>query len=103
MTFASQSLKSFLRENRWFFIGWAVVALGLRVFFLLKFRMLTNDSLVYGEIAKNWMQHGVFGQTFDQVAEPTYIRMPGYPLFLVLTWMVAGVEHYTAVLIAQVV
>jgi 4-amino-4-deoxy-L-arabinose transferase-like glycosyltransferase len=93
---------AFVRRNRWHFLVWATVALLLRVFFLLKFRLLTDDSMIYGEIAKNWLQHGVFGQTFEQGPEPTLIRMPGYPLFLVLTWIVAGVEHYTAALIVQV-
>jgi 4-amino-4-deoxy-L-arabinose transferase-like glycosyltransferase len=97
------TFRAFVRRNRWHFLVWAIVALVFRIFFLLKFRLLTDDSMIYGEIAKNWLQHGVFGQTFEQGAEPTLIRMPGYPLFLVLTWIVAGVEHYTAVLIAQVI
>jgi 4-amino-4-deoxy-L-arabinose transferase-like glycosyltransferase len=97
------SFAAFVRRNRWYFLFWALVALGFRVFFLLQFRLLTNDSIVYGEIAKNWLQHGVFGQTYAEGPEPTFIRLPGYPIFLVLTWMVAGVEHYTAVLIAQIV
>ena len=85
----------FLRRNRWFFLIGACMALAFRVFFLLKFRLLTDDTFIYGEIAKNWLQHGVFGETYQQVPEPTLIRMPGYPLFLVLTWIVAGMEHYT--------
>src|SRR5512144_3028822 len=96
---ARNGLVDFLRRNRRFLLAGALVALAFRVFFLWKFRLLTDDSFVYGEIAKNWLQHRVFGQTYDQVAEPTFIRMPGYPLFLVLTWIIAGVEHYTAVLI----
>lgn len=93
----------FLRRNRWFFLIGACMALAFRVFFLLKFRLLTDDTFIYGEIAKNWLQHGVFGETYQQVPEPTLIRMPGYPLFLVLTWIVAGMEHYTAALIVQIV
>jgi 4-amino-4-deoxy-L-arabinose transferase-like glycosyltransferase len=94
--------RAFVRRNRWHLLAWALVALALRVFFLLKFRLLTVDSLVYGEIAKNWLQHGIFGQTYESGPEPTFIRLPGYPIFLVLTWLVAGVEHYTAVMIAQI-
>lgn len=85
-----------------FFGIWTLVALCVRLLFLLKFRMMTDDSFIYGDIAKNWLQHRVYGQVFNQVPEPTYIRMPGYPLFLILVWLVAGVEHYTAVLIAQI-
>src|SRR5262249_24723710 len=32
---------------------------------------------------------------------PTLIRLPGYPAFLALVWMVFGVEHYTAVMVVQ--
>ena len=103
MQLTSPTLKSFLRQNVQFFLFWAGVALAVRVIFLWKFRLLTNDSFVYGEIAKNWMQHGVFGQTYEQGPEPTFIRLPGYPLFLVIVWFVTGVEHYTAALVVQVV
>lgn len=92
----------FVRRNRWFFLGGALFALAFRLFFLAKFRLLTDDSLIYGDIAKVWLQHGTFGQSFDSGPGPTLIRMPGYPIFLVLTWLVAGMEHYTAALIVQV-
>ena len=91
-----------VRRNRWFFVAGTVLALAFRLFFLLKFRLLTDDSLIYGDIAKVWMQHGFFGQSFDRGPGPTIIRMPGYPIFLVLTWLVVGIEHYTAALIIQV-
>jgi 4-amino-4-deoxy-L-arabinose transferase-like glycosyltransferase len=103
MQSATPAFKNFLRRNRWFFILGAAVALAFRLLFLLKFRLLTDDSLIYGDIAKVWMQHGTFGQSFDRGPGPTLIRMPGYPMFLVLTWLVAGKEHYTAALIVQVV
>jgi 4-amino-4-deoxy-L-arabinose transferase-like glycosyltransferase len=97
-----RSFAGFVHRNRRFFLIWALVALGFRCFFLLKFPLLTVDSFIYGEIAKNWLQHGIYGQTFSTGPEATFIRLPGYPIFLILTWAVAGVEHYTAVLIAQV-
>jgi 4-amino-4-deoxy-L-arabinose transferase-like glycosyltransferase len=99
---STSSLKGFLLRNRSFFLIWATAALALRLVFLWKFRLLTNDSFVYGEIAKNWLQHGVYGQTFDQIPEPSFVRLPGYPMVLSLTWAVAGAEHYTAVLILQI-
>ena len=30
-------------------------------FFLFRFPAITNDSFVYGDIAKNWLQHGIYG------------------------------------------
>jgi 4-amino-4-deoxy-L-arabinose transferase-like glycosyltransferase len=93
----------FVRANRIFFFIATLVAIGLRIFFLVKFRHISDDSLMYGDIAKNWMQHGVFGQSFPDGPHPTFIRLPGYPFFLVLVWSISGIEHYTAVLITQVV
>jgi 4-amino-4-deoxy-L-arabinose transferase-like glycosyltransferase len=100
---ASPAFTEFIRRNRWFLLVAAAVALAFRLLFLLKFRLLTDDSLIYGDIAKVWMQHGTFGQSFDRGPGPTLIRMPGYPIFLVLTWLVTGIEHYTAALIVQIV
>ena len=85
------------------FPNWRVHGIGLSCFLSAEISTLTDDTFIYGEIAKNWLQHGVFGETYQRVPEPTLIRMPGYPLFLVLTWIVAGMEHYTAALIVQIV
>src|SRR5580698_7579509 len=60
------------------------------------------DSLIYGDIAKTWMQTGVYG--FGQGgggALPTLIRLPGYPMFLAASFRLFGMEHYTAVMYAQ--
>src|SRR5512147_2615065 len=94
---------AFLRRNRWHFLLWAFVAFAFRILFLAKFRLLTDDTFIYGDIAKNWLQHGIYGLSAAEGADPTFIRLPGYPIFLVLTWMVAGVEHYQAALIVQIV
>ncbi|HVZ15905.1 MAG TPA: glycosyltransferase family 39 protein [Terriglobales bacterium] len=106
MLTTSPGLKNFgslLRQNRTFFLLLTLAAIALRIVFLVKFRHITDDSLMYGTIAKNWMKFGVYGQTYGTGPEPTYIRLPGYPFFLILVWLVAGIEHYTAVLIAQLV
>src|SRR6185369_11592839 len=60
------------------------------------------DSYLYGDLAKNWLQHGILGQTTATGPEATYIRLPGYPLFVALVWMLTGVEHYSAVLFVQI-
>ncbi len=61
----------------------------------------TGDTLVYGDIAKNWLQHGVYGMSGDDGPTPTLIRLPGYPLFLAACFRLFGVEHYTAVMLMQ--
>ncbi len=82
----------------------AALALGLalRLWFIFHAARIAGDTLVYGDIAKNWLQHGIYG--FTQTASlphPTLIRLPGYPLFLVLCFTLFGVEHYTAVMLLQ--
>jgi 4-amino-4-deoxy-L-arabinose transferase-like glycosyltransferase len=82
----------------------AALALGiaLRLWFVAHAARIDGDTLIYGKIAKNWMEHGVYG--FAQSAAgplPTLIRLPGYPLFLVACFRVFGVEHYTAVMYVQ--
>jgi hypothetical protein len=84
------------------------LALGtwLRLWFLWHFPQVNGDGLVYGDIAKNWLLHGIYGRT-DYAAgvatiRPTLIRLPGYPLFLAVCFRIFGVDHYGAVLYLQV-
>ena len=85
------------------------LALGawLRLWFLWHFPQVNGDGLIYGDIAKNWLLHGIYGRT-DYAAtgatiDPTLIRLPGYPLFLAACFRIFGVDHYAAVLYLQVV
>ena len=61
----------------------------------------TTDSFVYGDIAKNWLQHGIYGLSGIGDISPTYIRLPGYPAFLAAVFAIFGMEHYRAVLLLQ--
>ncbi len=83
------------------------VGLALRLVFLWRFAHVMGDSLVYGDIARNLLQHGVYG--FTQVIgghvatpRPTLIRLPGYPLLLAAIFRVFGVDRYVPVLVIQV-
>ena len=96
-----KQLLELLRRNPWFFVCVTLAALALRLFFVFKFPSIYGDSLVYGDIAKNWMNHGIYGLSTSQGVHPTLIRLPGYPAFLALIFSVAGQEHYTAVMIVQ--
>jgi hypothetical protein len=99
------------RERLRFWL-WAAAALLagllLRLWFVAHMARVAGDSLFYGEIAKTWLQHGVYGvsaasPTGSLVLRPTLARLPGYPLFLAACFRLFGVEHYRAVLNAQVV
>jgi len=96
-----KELLDLLRRNKRFFLSATLAALALRLFFVCVFPRVDGDSLLYGDIAKNWMSHGIYGITVDDQIKPTLIRLPGYPAFLVLVFSLFGQEHYTAVMITQ--
>jgi 4-amino-4-deoxy-L-arabinose transferase-like glycosyltransferase len=76
--------------------------LALRLWFVAHVARLAGDSLLYGNIARNWMQHGVYSFTQPPAPlVPTLIRLPGYPLFLMICFQLFGVDHYTAVMYVQ--
>jgi 4-amino-4-deoxy-L-arabinose transferase-like glycosyltransferase len=78
--------------------------LALRLWFVADVARVGGDTLVYGNIARNWMQHGVYSFSAPPSAPvPTLIRLPGYPLFLMACFWIFGVEHYTAVMYVQCV
>lgn len=82
----------------------AALALGfaLRLLFITNAARIAGDTLLYGDIAKNWMQFGVYGFARTATgADPTLIRLPGYPIFLALCFKLFGVDHYMQVMIVQ--
>jgi 4-amino-4-deoxy-L-arabinose transferase-like glycosyltransferase len=87
---------------------YAALALGtgfvLRLWFIGHTGRIDGDTLLYGNIARNWMQHGVYSFTQPPALPiPTLIRLPGYPLFLMACFRVFGFDHYTAVMYVQCV
>jgi 4-amino-4-deoxy-L-arabinose transferase-like glycosyltransferase len=91
-----------VRQHRRFFLFATLAGLALRLLFLFRFPSLTADSLVYGDIAKNWLEHGVYGITDTGRIVATSIRLPGYPAFLAAVFSIFGMEHYRAALVLQV-
>jgi hypothetical protein len=71
--------------------------LALRLWMLNNFFEVNGDSLLYGELAKNLLTHGLyaFGQTAANL-NPTLIRLPGYPLFLAACFHAFGMENYAS-------
>jgi len=85
-----------------YFLLLTLAALALRLLFYLKFPHIEGDSLIYGDIARNWLDHGIFGLTHADGVRPTLIRLPGYPAFLAACFALFGREHYHAVLLVQI-
>jgi 4-amino-4-deoxy-L-arabinose transferase-like glycosyltransferase len=96
-----RSVRELVRNNFRFFLWATVAAVALRLLFIFRFPAVTTDSFVYGDIAKNWLQHGIYGLSGPAEITPTDIRLPGYPVFLAAVFAVFGMEHYRAVLVVQ--
>ena len=81
----------------------AALALGLalRILFVWKHPRFDGDTLVYGDLAHNMLQHHVYGLT-ENVIRPTLIRLPGYPLFLAAMFAVFGTGKYLPAIWVQV-
>ena len=90
-----------VRRNLRFFLIFSAAALLLRLLFIFWFPGVVTDSFVYGDIAKNWLQHGIYGLSGPDEISSTYIRLPGYPAFLAFIFAIFGMEHYRAVLFVQ--
>jgi 4-amino-4-deoxy-L-arabinose transferase-like glycosyltransferase len=89
-------------SRKWWMVLLALAAgAALRIWFIQAYPEVQGDPLVYGSIAKNWMLHGVYGKTTSGMLAPTLIRLPGYPLFLMLCFKLFGIEHYHAVMFVQ--
>jgi 4-amino-4-deoxy-L-arabinose transferase-like glycosyltransferase len=91
-----------LHRHRWFFLAFTVAGLALRVFFAVQFPQVTPDSELYSDLAKNWLAHGIYGQTSPHGILPTYVRLPGYPAFLVGVFAIFGSDNYRAVFALQI-
>ena len=94
-------MRELLRKHLRFFLLATLAGVALRLLFIFRFPGVSTDSFVYGDIAKNWLQHGIYGLTGINDISPTYIRLPGYPAFLAGVFAIFGMEHYRAVLLLQ--
>ena len=94
---------SLLRRHRWFFLSFSLLGVLLRWHFLHWHFLFQGDSLIYGDLAKNWIVTGIYGVTDSGQVLPVDIRMPGYPAFLAACFRLFGIEHYGAVVRVQLV
>jgi 4-amino-4-deoxy-L-arabinose transferase-like glycosyltransferase len=94
-------VRDLVRRHLRFFLLATLAALVLRLLFILRFPSITADSFIYGDIAKNWLQHGIYGVSNSTAIVPSDIRLPGYPAFLAAVFAIFGMEHYRTVLVIQ--
>ena len=79
--------------------------LGLRLLFVLKFPASSGDTVIYEQIAANWLKRGVYAMDVHGAITPVDMRMPGYPGFLALVYSLTGRTAEAArlwVMLAQV-
>ncbi|MCU1315647.1 MAG: putative O-linked GlcNAc transferase-putative TPR-containing transrane protein, partial [Candidatus Acidoferrum typicum] len=67
-----------------------IAGLCLRLFFVLKFPANSGDTVLYEQIATNWLKQHVYGMDVGGAITPVDLRMPGYPAFLVLMYALTG-------------
>jgi 4-amino-4-deoxy-L-arabinose transferase-like glycosyltransferase len=91
-----------VRRHARFFLLVGLAGLGLRLFFVRFFPGVVDDSRLYADIAKNWLQHGVYGVTNSGQIVPTLSRLPGYPAFLAAIFAIFGADNFRAALLVQV-
>jgi hypothetical protein len=64
--------------------------LGLRLYFVLKFPANSGDTVLYEQIAANWLKHHAYAMDVGGAVTPVDLRMPGYPAFLAIIYTVTG-------------
>ena len=91
-----------VRAHLIWFLCFAAVALAFRVFFYVRYFNFTPDSIVYANFAKTWLEQHVYGISSAQGTTAADFRLPGYPAYLALCFVIAGVDHYGAACIGQI-
>src|SRR5580693_450042 len=74
----------------WHLIAASAVGMGLRLFFILKFPANSSDTILYEQMATNWLKHHVYAMEVSGAITPVDLRMPGYPAYLALMYWITG-------------
>lgn len=82
-------------------LGLALAAgLALRLYFIVHFPFYAGDTKFYEDLARNWVDHGVYGLFVMGQLVPVDMRTPGYPAFLAAIYLLLG-RGSRAVMLAQ--
>lgn len=98
-----RNVRELLQRNVRFFLCCILAALAIRLLLVFRFPAVVDDSRLYSDIARNWLQHGIYGITNSGKIMPTLSRLPGYPAFLAAIFAIFGADNFRAVLLIQVV
>jgi hypothetical protein len=62
----------------------------LRLYFVFKYPANSGDTVLYEQIAANWLKHHVYAMEVGGAVRPVDLRMPGYPAFLAIVYALTG-------------
>ena len=71
-----------MKRAFWYTILALLVGGALRLFFVLKFPGNSGDTVIYDQLAANWLAHGKYAMDVTGQPLSVDIRMPGYPAYL---------------------
>src|SRR5215471_3771885 len=95
-------LSNVLKKKIVFAIAITFVALGFRLFLALHLpNNDDDDGKFYALIANNLLDHHGYSGEEEEPYLPTYVRVPGYPLFLAGIFRVFGRDNSSAVRVVQ--
>src|ERR1700723_1786170 len=67
-----------------------VIGAAMRLFFVWKFPAGSGDTVIYDQLATNWLKHAKYAMDIGGQPGSVDIRMPGYPAFLAVIYAVTG-------------
>jgi hypothetical protein len=67
-----------------------VAGFSLRLFFVFRYPANSGDTVLYEQMATNWLNHHVYAMEVFGRITPVDLRMPGYPAFLALIYAITG-------------
>jgi hypothetical protein len=80
-----------------------LAGLALRLYFVAHFSPFAGDTKFYEELARNWLDRGVYGLFVHGQLLPVDMRMPGYAAFLTAIYAVFGRASKTIMVVQALV